>query len=395
MLPVIRFIKKGEHRMTDTHRLKHHATSLTRFLSRILSGGAALVLLGSNPASAIAACYPGTDAEPLESNLVLDTTGGSTWDAFKKAVIDPFEKECGVQVQLATSPQRSMAQLKAFIDRGSPPWDLSFTNNPWELSVGIKQGLMEPLPEGFWKPLQQNLIPAYYNDYGTVIDIYSTMIIYNKKAITEPVASWADFWDTKKFPGPRSLQDNSVNIVAALLADGVAPADIYPITDEKLKRAFRKLDEIRPSIRTFWTAGDQPVQGVHKGEFVMASAFNGRAFGGKQANYDIEMVGQNQISSAVWLFRPKKAQHPRAAAALLYFFNSDIKYHVEFAKLTGYSAALKGLEKLVPADIANNLPTSEENAKTASPLQAEWWEANGGRVQSLWKEWLTTGKVTF
>lgn len=379
--------------MTNSNVLSRRSAVCPRQWSRLLTAGATAMLLGASAPAALAACYPGTDAEPLEPKIVLDTTGGSTWDSFQKAVIEPFMAECGVEVEMAVSPARSMAQLQGFVERGNLPWDISFINNPADLSLGIKQGLMEPLPDDFWGPIEETLIPEYYNDYGTVIDVYSTLIIYNNKTITEPVTSWADFWDTTKFPGPRSLQDSAVNIVAALLADGVAPADIYPITDDKLVRAFAKLDELRPHIRTYWTAGDQPVQGVEKGEFVMASAYNGRAFGGQRAGYSIEMVRQNQILSAVWLFRPKNVANPRAAAALLYFFNSDIKYQAEFAKLTGYSAALKGIEEVLPPEIADNLPTTEENFKTASPLQAEWWEANGTRVQSLWKEWMTTGKV--
>ena len=41
--------------------------------------------------------------------------------------------------------------------------------------------------------------------------------------------SWADFWDVKAFPGPRSLRNHPVdNLEAALMADGVAPDKLYP-----------------------------------------------------------------------------------------------------------------------------------------------------------------------
>jgi spermidine/putrescine-binding protein len=76
---------------------------------------------------------------------------------------------------------------------------------------------------------------------------YSTVIAYRPDAFPNGTPkSWADFWDVKKFPGPRSLRNHPVdNLEAALMADGVAPEKIYPID---IDRAFRKLDEIHKNI---------------------------------------------------------------------------------------------------------------------------------------------------
>ena len=52
---------------------------------------------------------------------------------------------------------------------------------------------------------------------------------------TQPV-TWADFFDTKKFPGKRAWPAEYFTggtMEAALLADGVAPDEIYPIDYER------------------------------------------------------------------------------------------------------------------------------------------------------------------
>ena len=52
----------------------------------------------------------------------------------------------------------------------------------------------------------------------------------------------------------------------ALMADGVAPKDLYPLD---LDRAFRKLDEIKDHIAVWWTGGAQSTQLLESGEVDM------------------------------------------------------------------------------------------------------------------------------
>ena len=59
-------------------------------------------------------------------------------------------------------------------------------------------------------------------------------------------ASWADFWDVKRFSGPRGLRNNPRGTLEiALLADGISAEKLYPLN---LDRAFAKLDELRPHL---------------------------------------------------------------------------------------------------------------------------------------------------
>ena len=73
---------------------------------------------------------------------------------------------------------------------------------------------------------------------------YGVVLGYNTDATAGQVPEgWADFFDTAKFPGKRGFWDYSAGGIFefALLADGVAPADLYPLD---LERATAKLDTI-------------------------------------------------------------------------------------------------------------------------------------------------------
>ncbi|MFX5756156.1 extracellular solute-binding protein, partial [Acinetobacter baumannii] len=89
---------------------------------------------------------------------------------------------------------------------------------------------------------------------------------------------WADFFDTKKIPGKRALrQGPKTTLEIALMADGVAPKDVYKVlaTDEGVDRAFKKLDTIKGDL-VWWKAGAQPPQWLAAGDVVMSAAYNGR-----------------------------------------------------------------------------------------------------------------------
>lgn len=354
----------------------------------------ATVLLSAAPAWAqVADCYPATADAPLESTLIIDGGGGSYWENFEKLVVEPFEKACGVDVTITLTPKRTFSQLQAYVARNALPWDISFTNSPFEFGTGVKEGLFEPLPEGFWEPLKPGLVEGSYNEYGTWLSSYSNIVVYNTKLFSEAPKDWKDFWDVEKFPGSRSLQDAPISVVMALLAGGVPRDEVYPIDDEKLKLAFAKLDELRPHIKAFWTAGDQPVQGTHRGDFALASAYSGRAVSGLQNSYDIAISWGDNVFNEVWLFRGKGAQHPRAAAALLAYFNKP-EVQAEMAKVTGYSGGAQGMKELLPPETYGLLSTSDEHLALSSKVDAAWWRDNGARVASLWQEWVATGKVS-
>ena len=108
-------------------------------------------------------------------------------------------------------------------------------------------------------------------------------VLYAQVIVAAPdsgAKTLADFFDLAKFPGRRALRRGAkYNLEMALLADGVAPGDVYSTLSSEagLARAFAKLDSIRAAV--IWL--DRPGDGlamVQDGRVVMASALNGDVF---------------------------------------------------------------------------------------------------------------------
>ena len=100
--------------------------------------------------------------------------------------------------------------------------------------------------------------------------------------------NWADFWDVKRFPGPRCLFDRSFTCLAfALLADGVPIDKLYPMD---VDRAFRKMNEIKPHIKVWWREGAQSQQLIRDGEVVMIGMWSARAIDLIEDKVPLEIV---------------------------------------------------------------------------------------------------------
>jgi len=108
-------------------------------------------------------------------------------------------------------------------------------------------------------------------------------------------ANWADFFDTAKFPGKRSLYkpNPSHNFPIALMADGVSAADVFDTlkSDGGVERAFTKLESVTGDM-IWWETGAMAPQLLADQEVVMASGWNGRFHGA--------VVDDNQPFHLVW-----------------------------------------------------------------------------------------------
>jgi len=85
--------------------------------------------------------------------------------------------------------------------------------------------------------------------------------------------TWADFWDVARHPGKRGLRaDPRSTLEIALLADGVAPQDIYSTlaTPTGTDRAFHKLDQLRPYI-VWWSSAQDAARIMQTGSALMTS----------------------------------------------------------------------------------------------------------------------------
>ncbi|KAB8313703.1 ABC transporter substrate-binding protein [Erwinia endophytica] len=306
--------------------------------------------------------------------MTFASWGGAYQDGIRAAWIKPFTQETGIQVVEDTNPL--IARIKAMVDTHNVQWDV-VTAGGASLMQGAKSGLFEKITPD--KVDESNVLPAARNDYGVPSEIFSTVIGYSTKAFPNGgPKTFADFWNVKKFPGKRTLPDKPDTVLeAALLADGVAPADVYKTLDTPagMKRALDKIRQIRPYVAMWWSSGAQPVQALGSGDVVMALGWNGRFQAGIDDGLPIAMSWGQSVAQVGYFMIVKGA--PDKAQAVK-FLNYIIRPEVQarFSKYVAYGPVTPKSIPLIDKSRLDRLPSTPERLSNALFMNIDWWAAH-------------------
>lgn len=222
---------------------------------------------------------------------------------------------------------------------------------------------------------------------GVGFDCFSTVIAHNKEKFPNGgPQSWADFWDVEKFPGARSLQRYAARILPiALLADGVAVEDLYPLD---IDRAFASLDRIKPHIRVWWTAGAQSQQILRDGEVDIIGIWQGRCFELIQQNVPVAMTwNQAEIDKGFWVVAKGT---PRSDNAWKFIeAASQPEAQAGFAKDALSSPLNPRAFEFINAEAAQYMPTAPENYPHTFEQDITNFGADIEETTQRFEEWLT------
>ena len=222
-------------------------------------------------------------AQEKPASIIVNTSGGENGPMLREAYFNDFEAATGVKI-LESSPA-DLGRLRAMVESGNVEYTVTEVESE-DAGRAIELGLLEPIDDTIVD--RSKFPPETLNPYLYPISSYSTIIGYSTEAFPEGgPTNWAEFWDVERFPGLRAMRNHPIdNLEAALLADGVAPADLYPLD---LDRAFAKLDEIYPHVATWWTTGAQQAQLLIDGEVVATTGWNSRLFAAVRNGAPIKM----------------------------------------------------------------------------------------------------------
>jgi putative spermidine/putrescine transport system substrate-binding protein len=347
-------------------------------LSRVSAG---LVFLGSAllwVASTVQAQEP-----PKPPQIVFNDSGGDMQKAMRESFYSEFEKQYGIRV-VTTSPVDA-GKLKAMVESGNIEWTVTEIG-PEEAMLAEKEGLLEPLDR---KIIDLSDYPKHLQDRKYIMPkgVYTTVLGYRTDTFPEGKGptSWADFWDVKKFPGPRTLRDSPIdNLEFALLADGVAPDKVYPID---VARAFKKLDELKPHITVWWKTGAQSAQLLVDKEAVMGSAWNGRYFVAIKNGAPLKIEwNQGMIKESAFVI-PKGAKDAYWGQKMLALI-TDAKAQGIYANIITYPGLnLKSMAYVKP-ELQTFMPTHADNLPKQVWTDAKWWLDNGKEMNERWSKWI-------
>jgi putative spermidine/putrescine transport system substrate-binding protein len=342
--------------------------------------------LGVTGVAAAAGPFIWTGRSSAAGKVIIRTIGGSYEEATVKSIFEPFTKATGIEVVKVPA---TLGKVLAMHEAGNMELDVMDAGELGVLSLSQK-GALEKINYKAWKMTNpDDMDPAVRRD-DMMADIYfSSVLGYNSQAFPtgKQPRNWAEFWDIKKFAGPRMLADiasGAIDLEFALLADGVPKDKLYPID---VNRAFKSLDRVRPSIRKFWDTGALSAQMLADKEVVLGSIWNGRlqAAADKGAPLAIEW-SEAMLQSQYWavLKGSKNAEN----AQRFIDFACQPELQAALAKMIPYGPTNRQAFKSIPADLAARLPSSPENRQKAFIQNGKWWADNRAMVSERWTQWL-------
>jgi spermidine/putrescine-binding protein len=186
------------------------------------------------------------------------------WEGYADAsFIQAFEEshQCKVTASYMGSSDELVAKLRG---GSASNYDVISPSSDVAASI-VKAGLAAPLDlsripsysQLSTKLRELSLVKSNGRIYGVPFVWGPNPILYDTTAFSQPPDSWSIFWDPK-YKGKISLWDelSSVYMAAQVLGyDKPDPNQIYNLSDDQLEAVKKKLIELKPNIRKYWSTG--------------------------------------------------------------------------------------------------------------------------------------------
>ncbi|MEO1192972.1 MAG: ABC transporter substrate-binding protein [Pseudomonadota bacterium] len=322
-----------------------------------------------------AALLAWSGAAVADDDITVVSWGGTFQEAQRKAFYDPAEKALGITLKEDTT--NGIQDVRAQVQSGNPTWDVVELGS--NSCVQLKEeGMLEPLD---YSVIDTDGIPANLVDSHWVgIIFYSTVLGYSTQAYDSSPKTWADFFDTEKFPGLRSMYRKPYGVLEiSLMADGVPRDEVYPID---VDRAFKKLETIKDDVAVWWTSGAQSAQLVRDGEVELISIWNGRIGNAMKDGAEANIAWDGAILDFDCLVVPKGAPNKEMAMKAINEFlkpenQAALPQYINYGPVN-----LKAFDTgIIPQELADNLPSSPSKVANSLIFSPAWWNGRYDELQ--------------
>jgi putative spermidine/putrescine transport system substrate-binding protein len=342
-------------------------------------------------------------AAQAETTLVIVSWGGAYTKSQQRAYHEPYMKlNPDIKIVNDDSASEGASKLRAMAEAGNVTWDLLDAEAPNTITL-CDEGLVEeidhdtqlaPAPDGtlasvdFGKSI---ISPCFIPQIA-----YSTVFGYRSDAFDVAPTKMADVFNLEKFPGKRALERRpDPNVEWALIADGVAPEDVYKVldTEEGIARAFAKLDTIKDQV-IWWTKGAQPMQLLADGEVAFGTGYNGRLFEAIEVDKQpIKMLWDGQAIQLDGWVVPKGGKNTAEVMKYLRWATdtqrlADQAKYISYGPLRASSAPMVGKHADLGIEMGPHMPTAPANMKGAFFYDFEWWADNKDDMAERFESWL-------
>ena len=299
--------------------------------------------------------------------------------------VAPFSQASGLPVDL----QSWTGDLAQIDERAGweTPWDLVQVTAA-ELLPGCDQGLFERID---WNAIggRDHYLPQAVTECGVGAFMRSVVLTWDRDKFAG-TPSWGDFWDIAKYPGKRGLKrEVKSNLEIALLADGVAPGDVYNTlrSAEGVDRAFRKLDQLKPYL-VFWQSDTDATSIVGSGAVLMSSAPNDRVTAvdrSEPRHFGIQWNGSLYTIDS-WVIVAGSPNYDAATRFLAFYGNPALE--ARLLPLIAYGPLAKGANDKLAPELQAVSPTFPANMANTLQIDEAFWRDNYAKLSQRFEEWL-------
>ncbi|MEQ9260917.1 MAG: polyamine ABC transporter substrate-binding protein [Roseovarius sp.] len=328
-------------------------------------------------------------AAHAEGPITIASWGGSYQEAQSKALFEPASANTGIEIIQET--YGGMSDVRLQVSSGQVTLDIVVSGSG-SASRAAAEGLLEKLDYSVIDVSE--FYPGLYDDYCVGGDVFSTVYAWNTDKFGEDgPQSWADFWDVEAFPGTRAYRGKVAGALEpALMADGVAPEDVYSVLDseEGIERAIDKIRELKPNIAVFWSSGAQQAQLMKDAEVDMTTGWNGRFDNAKADGAKVAYSFNQALLDYDCFAIPKGAPNKDLAMKFLAEISKP-EYQDDLPKYITYGPTNKAAYATgeIDAATAKGLPSSPENAAMQLPVSLEWYAKWETIAAEMYQEMLT------
>ncbi|MGD6980205.1 MULTISPECIES: extracellular solute-binding protein [Citricoccus] len=315
--------------------------------------------------------------------LTFAGSGGIFQEGQTTAAWTPFAEVTGATFQQdAFDP----GKLKAMVESGNTTWDLV---NTTQFDTARFCGTL--YEEYDYSKVDISKVPE-----GTITDdcmvpqiLYGLVVAYNTEAFGDnPPTSAADFFDTEKFPGKRTVSMSQYvdpqMLEFAIVADG---GDTANLTPEQIPTAMEKYRSLGDDV-IGWTSGAQAQQQLESGEAVMGLVWSGRGYGAAAAGAPVAPMWDEWMVMVDSTGIPKGTKNLDAAFAAVNFYGGA-EQQATMTEETSYGP----INTEAKPELDETLKTwmTTENLETGHYPNVDFWVENYDALATEWSGWVTGG----
>ncbi len=327
---------------------------------------------------------PVEPSPPPKPKLAVAVGGGAFAQAYRQLVLDPFSSESGVEIT-ETGDANATSDI-VMLDAA-------------ELARRCGKGDLVKLEIAAFSPnaaspasARDDFLDGALKPCGVASFAWSNLFVYDPaKFERRAPRSLEDVLDAKRYPGKRALPRDGRGLVEALLvADGVAPGDVYRVleTADGISRILKKMRALGSDV-VWYDRVSEAIGLVRSNKATIAFTSNGHAFTGQARSGRLGLIWDGQVLHPSYFAISKSAGEPDQAMKLLALSSRPEKLAAIVREIpygpmrrSALAVALGMRHAVTGQEIGPFLPTAPENMRSAVRFDPVWWEANGGRMEA-------------